>query len=200
MVIRWSRKSIVSFLLNTSLFWLVPVPGETLVTFEIKNYSHKKYSPCTLISVYCGSVQSTHHTTPQTKNKFKPTMLMTIIFPQAWVWTNSRRVIHKQQYNNNSKIIIESSIVVYIDSIAWRGGGVWSARIKINAGRSGLIDAAVAAISVYWLNSSVPLLMLLLLIDQLLLLLLMLLLLYYYRSGTSERWTRSEWWWTQSER
>ena len=41
----------------------VPVSGGPLVAFKIQNYSHQKYSPRTLISMYFSSVQSTQHTT-----------------------------------------------------------------------------------------------------------------------------------------
>ena len=58
------------------------VPGGPLGCMEIKNYSHQKYSPRTLISVYCSSVQSTrHHSTAHAPQKTKPTMM--ILFPQA---------------------------------------------------------------------------------------------------------------------
>ena len=63
----------------TSSTQRVPVPGGTVVPSRFKNYSHEKYSPRTLISVYCSSVQSTQHDTTNKQSNDDDDSL----FPQA---------------------------------------------------------------------------------------------------------------------
>ena len=96
-------------------FRRVPIPGGPLVTFKIKNYFHQKYSLRILISVYCSSVQSTQHSTPQhtTNNKQTNKADNGDYIPTGLSMDTNRRVI-----DNNiiitAKSIIESSIVLYV--------------------------------------------------------------------------------------